>query len=104
MAVKKRGEDIKFLRKIVRGGVDDSYGIDVAKLAGLPNKVLSRAKTLLAEMEKEKAEQVHKDEEQISFGSIGNDRIIEKLRKTNVDELTDEDAKYFLKELCEMLD
>ena len=104
VAVKKRGEDIKFLRKIVRGGVDDSYGIDVAKLAGLPNKVLSRAKSLLAEMEKEKTEQVHKDDEQISFGSIGNDRIIEKLRKTNVDELTDEDAKYFLRELCEMLE
>ena len=104
VAVKKRGEDIKFLRKIVRGGVDDSYGIDVAKLAGLPNKVLSRAKSLLADMEKEKAEHIHKDEDQISFGSIGNDRIIEKLRKTNVDELTDEDAKYFLKELCEMLE
>ena len=104
VAVKKRGEDIKFLRKIVRGGVDDSYGIDVAKLAGLPNKVLNRAKTLLSEMEQDKAEQVKKGEEQISFGSMGNDRIIDKLRKTNVDELTDEDAKYFLKELCDMLE
>lgn len=104
VAVKKRGEDIKFLRKIVRGGVDDSYGIDVAKLAGLPNKVLNRAKQILSEMEQEKIETVKKNDEQISFGSIGNDRIIEKLRKTNVDELTDEDAKYFLKELCNMLD
>ena len=104
VAVKKRGEDIKFLRKIVPGGVDDSYGIDVAKLAGLPNKVLNRAKALLTEMEQNKAEQVKKSDEQISFGSMGNDRIIDKLRKTNVDELTDEDAKYFLKELCEMLE
>lgn len=104
VAVKKRGEDIKFLRKIVRGGVDDSYGIEVAKLAGLPNKVLNRAKQLLAEMEQEKSETVKKSEEQISFGTIGNERIIEKLRKTNVDELTDEDAKYFLKELCDMLE
>lgn len=104
VAVKKRGEDIKFLRKIVRGGVDDSYGIEVAKLAGLPNKVLNRAKQLLAEMEEEKTELIKKDEEQISFGTIGNDKIIDRLRKTNVDELTDEDAKYFLKELCDMLE
>lgn len=104
VAVKKRGEDIKFLRKIVRGGVDDSYGIDVAKLAGLPNKVLNRAKQLLAEMEKDKTETVRKEDDQISFGAIGNERIIDKLRKTNVDELTDEDAKYFLKELCDMVE
>lgn len=104
VAVKKRGEDIKFLRKIVRGGVDDSYGIEVAKLAGLPNKVLNRAKQLLSEMEEEKTELIKKDEEQISFGTIGNDKIIDRLRKTNIDELTDEDAKYFLKELCDMLE
>lgn len=57
VAVKKIGEDIKFLRKIVPGGVDDSYGIEVAKLAGLPNKVLIRSKEILAEMEMEKARQ-----------------------------------------------
>ncbi|MCM1024397.1 MAG: DNA mismatch repair protein MutS [Prevotella sp.] len=105
VAVKKRGDNIKFLRKIVPGGVDDSYGIDVAKLAGLPGRVLNRAKQLLAEMEEEKSMQrEEKPKEQISFGSIGSERIIEKLRKTNVDELTDEDAKYFLKELCDMLE
>lgn len=104
VAVKKRGEDIKFLRKIVRGGVDDSYGIEVAKLAGLPNKVLNRAKQLLAEMEQDDGKTVKKSDDQISFGTIGNDRIIDRLRKTNVDELTDEDAKYFLKELCNMLE
>lgn len=105
VAVKKRGDNIKFLRKIVPGGVDDSYGIDVAKLAGLPGRVLNRAKQLLAEMETEKS--LHdnkKPQDQISFGAIGSERIIDKLRKTNVDELTDEDAKYFLKELCDMLE
>ncbi len=51
VAVKKIGENIKFLRKIVLGGVDDSYGIEVAKLAGLPKKVLSRAKELLEGLE-----------------------------------------------------
>ncbi len=105
VAVKKRGEDIKFLRKIVRGGVDDSYGIEVAKLAGLPKKVLERARILLSEMERNKENTVMgNSDDQISFRSIGNDNIIERLRKTNVDELTDEDAKYFLKELCGMLE
>lgn len=105
VAVKKRGDNIKFLRKIVPGGVDDSYGIDVAKLAGLPGRVLNRAKQLLAEMETEKSlHDNEKPQEQISFGTIGSERIIDKLRKTNVDELTDEDAKYFLRELCEMLE
>lgn len=105
VAVKKRGDNIKFLRKIVPGGVDDSYGIDVAKLAGLPNRVLNRAKQLLAEMETEKSlQRQEKPLDQISFGAIGSERIVDKLRKTNVDELTDEDAKYFLKELCDMLE
>ena len=42
IAVKEQGEDIVFLRKIVRGGADDSYGIEVAKLAGVPNPVIKR--------------------------------------------------------------
>ena len=58
IAVKKRGDDITFLRKIVRGGADDSYGIQVAKLAGVPDAVIERAKTILDELvsnaEKEK--------------------------------------------------
>ncbi|MDE5993570.1 MAG: hypothetical protein K2G87_11040, partial [Oscillospiraceae bacterium] len=69
------------------------------------NRVLNRAKQLLAEMETEKSLQRQEEpRDQISFGTIGSDRIIDKLRKTNVDELTDEDAKYFLKELCDMLE
>lgn len=105
IAVKKRGDDIKFLRKIVPGGIDDSYGIEVAKLAGLPSKVTSRAKQLLAEMEAAKAAAPKPAEEdgQISFGAIDESRIIDKLRKTNPDELSDEDAKYLLKELVDML-
>ena len=43
IAVKKRGDDITFLRRIVRGGADDSFGIEVAKLAGVPDKVIRRA-------------------------------------------------------------
>jgi DNA mismatch repair protein MutS len=47
IAVKKHGENIRFLRKIVPGGVDDSYGIEVARLAGVPSKVITRARVLL---------------------------------------------------------
>ena len=44
VAVKKSGDDITFLRKIVRGGTDDSYGIQVAAIAGVPPEVIKRAK------------------------------------------------------------
>ncbi len=50
IAVKERGDDIVFLRKIVRGGADKSYGIQVAKLAGVPDPVISRAKEILSEL------------------------------------------------------
>ncbi|MGN1417397.1 MAG: DNA mismatch repair protein MutS [Oscillospiraceae bacterium] len=106
VAVIKKGEDIKFLRKIVEGGVDDSYGIEVAKLAGLPPKVLKRAKELLSEMEKEKAAEKRTDshdDEQITFGRIDSDSVIDRIRKTNVDELSPQEALDFLKELAEQL-
>ena len=51
IAAKKRGESVIFLRKIVRGGTDDSYGIEVAKLAGVPNEVVKRAREILTDIE-----------------------------------------------------
>lgn len=51
IATKKRGDDITFLRKIIRGAADDSYGIEVAKLAGVPDNVIKRAKAVLREIE-----------------------------------------------------
>ncbi len=51
IAAKKRGDSITFLRKIVKGGTDDSYGIEVAKLAGVPNEVVKRAKEILQGIE-----------------------------------------------------
>ena len=51
VAAKKRGDSVTFLRKIVRGGTDDSYGIEVAKLAGVPNEVVKRAKEILLGIE-----------------------------------------------------
>ncbi|MEG0664097.1 MAG: DNA mismatch repair protein MutS, partial [Clostridia bacterium] len=53
IAVKKRGDEITFLRRIVKGAADDSYGIEVAKLAGVPELVVQRAKIILKEIEKE---------------------------------------------------
>ena len=50
IAVKERGDDIVFLRKIVKGGADKSYGIQVAKLAGVPDVVIERAKELVEEL------------------------------------------------------
>lgn len=50
IAVKEKGDDIVFLRKIVPGGADKSYGIQVAKLAGLPDSVLERAKVIVEEL------------------------------------------------------
>jgi len=50
-AVKKRGDDITFLRRIVRGAVDDSYGVEVSKLAGIPDWIVRRAKEILSDLE-----------------------------------------------------
>lgn len=101
VAVKKSGSGIKFLRKIVPGGVDESYGIEVAKLAGLPNKIISRADELLESLEKENKRQIEcaSHSGQISFEKIGENIITDKLRKIHIDEMNDEDIRYFLKEL-----
>ena len=107
IAVNKHGGTIRFLRKIVRGGVDESYGVDVAKLAGLPAKVVSRARELLAEMEaahaSEKANVNNNEREQLSFGSINRESALEMLEKTNIDELTDSECRELLKDMAALL-
>lgn len=103
VAVKQRGDGIKFLRKIVPGGVDESYGIEVAKLAGLPPKIINRAKSLLSDMEEENKKarlavrQASAD--QLSFDKISESIVTEKLRKTNIDEMDDEELRSFVKDL-----
>ena len=105
VAVSKRGEDIKFLRKIVRGGVDDSYGIEVAKLAGIPNKIISRARELLSDLEVDNEKKIASANAagQISFETIGENILSDKLRKTNIDELNDEELRYFVKDLLKYI-
>ena len=113
IAVKERGDDIVFLRKIVKGGADKSYGIQVAKLAGVPDSVINRAKELVEELvsaditstvkdiasegKKSKAKPpVHYDEvdmEQISlFDTVKDDDVLEELKSIKIDELRPVDA------------
>lgn len=62
IAVKKRGDDITFLRKIIRGGADDSYGIEVAALAGVPSSVIKRAKEILRKVENDELSAAYKQD------------------------------------------
>lgn len=105
VAVKKVGENIRFLRKIVRGGVDESYGIEVAKLAGLPSKVLARARQLLDELEVEndRKSAIIENSDQISFANINENVLSDKLRKTNIDELNDEELRAFVSDLLKYI-
>ncbi len=105
IAVKKSGTGIRFLRKIVRGGVDESYGIEVAKLAGLPDKVVKRARELLEDMERENAAgrtEALPESGQMSFSAANRAVLADRLRKTNVDELSDGECREFLKELSKL--
>ena len=104
IAVKKRGDDITFLRRIVRGPADDSYGIQVAKLAGLPDSVTKRAKEVLRALEAAapKKQQV----EQLDFGVVEEmsspalpSEILDKLRDTDLNTLTGIEGLQFLCEI-----
>ena len=107
IAVNKHGGTIRFLRKIVRGGVDESYGVDVAKLAGLPSKVISRAREILEEMENSHKNSLLAAEQaetaQISFGAINRESALEMLEKTNIDELTDAECRDLLKDMTDLI-
>ncbi len=105
IAVKKHGDTIRFLRKIVPGGVDDSYGIAVAKLAGLPEQVVKRSKQLLADMEEQAASHIpqHVQGGQISFAAMQKERVIATLQKTHLGELDDAECRELLADLTAML-
>ncbi|MCD8049802.1 MAG: DNA mismatch repair protein MutS [Clostridia bacterium] len=104
-ACKKRGDDITFLRKIVRGQTDDSYGIEVAKLAGVPNAVIKRAKEILREVESgtisdEKSEKKETSDGQIGFETMKAAAILEELKELDATTLTPIEAMNKLYELC----
>ncbi len=107
IAVRKRGDDITFLRRIVRGPADDSYGIEVAKLAGLPDSVTVRAKEVLRELE-ESAPATGAT--QLNFEVLGRadaqgalKACLDEVKASDVDALTPQEAKALLHKLRQSL-
>jgi DNA mismatch repair protein MutS len=113
ISVKEQGDDIIFLRKIVRGGADQSYGIQVAKLAGLPNEVVSKAREILVKLEesdinkslkvKDKKDEIavtssatNEKNAQLSLFDFKENEILEELRKVDMLNLTPMEAMNFL--------
>ena len=109
VAVKEKGEDVIFLRKIVEGGTDESYGIHVAKLAGVPRTVVSKATKILRSLErggikvKEEKESKKQVEGQFDLFNMRLADISHELDKINVNELTPIEALNTLVRLKESL-
>lgn len=111
IAVKKHGDDITFLRRIIRGAADDSYGIEVAKLAGLPQKVITRAKEILGQLEAGQPVEVRRralaavsaaQEEaaaQLTMIDPKSEQILSKLRSIDANTLTPIESLNLLYEL-----
>ena len=103
ISAKKRGGDIIFLRKIVPGGADDSYGIEVAGLAGVPDSVIRRAKAVLSALENDKTAEAAKpgrpEDGQMTLLDLSGGEIAEALRKTDLNTLTPLEALNLLFEL-----
>jgi len=114
VSVKELKDTIVFLRKLVSGGSNHSFGIHVAKLAGMPNQVIHRASKILKQLEKnqtseevkETLKEVQQDEMQLSFFQL-DDPLLEDLREeiltTNLDTLTPIEALMKLNEIKRML-
>ena len=111
IAAKKRADSIIFLRKIVKGGTDDSYGIEVAKLAGVPNEVVKRAKEILAEIESDTRVVVKKETktEDIAFDLFSGmnknneSEVCDKLKALDLNTITPIEAMNFVYELKNIL-
>ena len=106
IAVKKRGDQMIFLRKIVPGAADDSYGVEVAKLAGLPGSVISRAREILSDLENGTAAPVvvHKEaDDQISMLDLHSQQVCDALAAITVETLTPIEAMNELYKLKRML-
>ncbi len=104
IAVKEHGDDIIFLRKVMRGGADKSFGIQVARLAGLPYSLIERAKGILAQLEdsdiNNAAARVKSSEpQQISLLGSGDGDIVEELKQLDVNRMTPMEALSKLYEL-----
>ena len=107
IAIKSRGEDLIFLRKIIPGGADRSYGIEVAKLAGLPEGLIRKARTILKDLESQSGHQTPPlaapQAEQVSMAALGEAEVIDRLRRTQAETLTPLEAMNLLYELKQKL-
>ena len=108
IAVKKRGDQMIFLRKIVPGATDDSYGVEVAKLAGLPASVISRARQILQELENEggkpQAAPVREESDQVSMLDLRSQQVCAALEALSVETMTPIEAMNELYKLKKLLD
>ena len=108
IAVKKRGDKMIFLRKIVPGATDDSFGVEVAKLAGLPSSVVNRARQILAQLESDQPRErviVREDaDDQISMLDLSAQQVRQALEAITVETLTPIEAMNELYKLKKMLD
>ncbi len=103
VAVKKRGDDITFLRRIVRGGADDSYGIEVAALSGIPSSVTERAKEILKQTEQEGIvtyKNSDNNDMQLPLEMMGAQDILNDLRAIDVNTLTPIESMQILFDIC----
>ena len=107
IAVKKRQGDMIFLRKIVPGAADDSYGVEVAKLAGLPDRVVSRAREILKKLETQAPQAAPRpapeDDAQVSMLDMGAGELRRALEAVTVETLTPIEAMNVLYKLKQML-
>ena len=107
IAVKKRGDKMIFLRKIVPGATDDSFGVEVAKLAGLPNSVVTRARQILSELENQDphrpAPVPATQDDQVSMLDLTGQQICTALEAISVETLTPIEAMNELYKLKKML-
>ncbi len=106
IAAIKRGDDITFLRRIIRGAADESYGVEVAKLAGLPESVIERAKKILSELESGQPKQKRKSkkqEETPQLTFIPEETAVEKrLKSIDINTVTPMEAMNILFELVKL--
>ena len=103
IAVKKHGDDIIFLRRIVRGGADESYGIEVAKLSGIPDVVIKRAREILKSVEETGTDsRIRPALSELKPEACNNlDEIARELKRIDIDTLTPIEALGILNGLCE---
>ena len=111
--MQEQGKEVLFLREIVQGGADKSYGIEVAKLSGLPQSILKRSKQILSRLEKQKAlvekkmqgeqmvlfqaEEIEEEEE--TERNMEEQSVLEEIRKLSIDQMTPLQALLVLQSL-----